>query len=96
MPGFPVHHQLLEPAQTLVHRVGDAWVDRKRAGSPVLQLKLSPGWSLFAGGRAQRAVARPPQAGQKRPSGPLSIPSTFSGPGGLQPLSSSFFSVFPL
>ena len=24
MPGFPVHHQLLEPAQTYVHRVGDA------------------------------------------------------------------------
>ena len=23
-PGFPVHHQLLEPAQTRVHRVGDA------------------------------------------------------------------------
>ena len=24
MPGFPVHHQLLELAQTHVHRVGDA------------------------------------------------------------------------
>ena len=24
MPGFPVHHQLLEPIQTHVHRVGDA------------------------------------------------------------------------
>ena len=24
MPGFPVHHQFLEPAQTHVHRVGDA------------------------------------------------------------------------
>ena len=24
MPGFPVHHQLPEPAQTHVHRVGDA------------------------------------------------------------------------
>ena len=23
-PGFPVHHQLLEPAQTHVHQVGDA------------------------------------------------------------------------
>ena len=23
-PGFPVHHQLLEPAQTHFHRVGDA------------------------------------------------------------------------
>ena len=23
MPGFPVHHQLPEPAQTHVHRVGD-------------------------------------------------------------------------
>ena len=23
-PGFPVHHQLLELAQTLIHRVGDA------------------------------------------------------------------------
>ena len=24
MPGFPVHHQLPEPAQTYVHQVGDA------------------------------------------------------------------------
>ena len=24
MPGFPVHHQLMELTQTLVHRVGDA------------------------------------------------------------------------
>ena len=24
MPGFPVHHQLPEPAQTHVHQVGDA------------------------------------------------------------------------
>ena len=24
MPGFPIHHQLLEPAQTHAHRVGDA------------------------------------------------------------------------
>ena len=24
MPGFPVHHQLLEPTQTHVHRIGDA------------------------------------------------------------------------
>ena len=24
IPGFPVHHQLLEPSQTHVHRVGDA------------------------------------------------------------------------
>ena len=24
MPGFPVHHQLLEPTQTHVHCVGDA------------------------------------------------------------------------
>ena len=24
MPGFPVHHQLLQPTQTHVHRVGDA------------------------------------------------------------------------
>ena len=23
-PGFPVHHQLLEPTQTHVHRIGDA------------------------------------------------------------------------
>ena len=24
MPGFPVHHQLLEPTQAHVHRIGDA------------------------------------------------------------------------
>ena len=26
MPGFPVHHQLLELAQTHVHQVGDAMI----------------------------------------------------------------------
>ena len=34
MPGFPVHHQLLELAQTLVHRVGDAIQPYRPLSSP--------------------------------------------------------------
>ena len=33
-PGFPVHHQLLEPAQTHVHRVGDAIQPSHSLSSP--------------------------------------------------------------
>ena len=34
MPGFPVHHQLLELAQTHVHRVGDAIQSSHPLSSP--------------------------------------------------------------
>ena len=34
IPGFPVHHQLLEVAQTQVHRVGDAIQQSHPLSSP--------------------------------------------------------------
>ena len=34
-PGFPVHHQLLEPTQTHVHHIGDA-IQPSHALSPLL------------------------------------------------------------
>ena len=37
MPGFPVHHQLLELAQTNVHRVGDA-IQPSQPSPPALYL----------------------------------------------------------
>ena len=36
MPGFPVHHQLPEPAQTHVHQVGDAIQPSHPLSSPSL------------------------------------------------------------
>ena len=36
MPGFPVHHQLLEPTQTHVHRVSDAIQPFHPLSSPLL------------------------------------------------------------
>ena len=45
MPGFPVHHQLLELAQTHVHQVGDAI----QPSHPLLGLenkKRKPGCNL--------------------------------------------------
>ena len=41
MPGFPVHHQLLELAQTQVHQVGDAIQPSHPLSSP------SPAFNLF-------------------------------------------------
>ena len=41
MPGFPVHHQLLELAQTQVHQVGDAIQPSHPLLSP------SPAFNLF-------------------------------------------------
>jgi len=46
MPGFPVHHQLLEFAQTHVHRVGDAIQPSHPLSSP------SPPGSMFPSIRA--------------------------------------------
>ena len=49
-PGFPVHHQLLEPAQTRVHRVGDAIQPSHPLSSPSLPaFNLSQYQSLFFG-----------------------------------------------
>ena len=54
MPGFPVHHQLPELAQTLVHRVGDA-IQRSHPLSspspPVFNLSQHQGlFQFFASG----------------------------------------------
>ena len=47
-PGFPVHHQLLEPTQTHVHRVGDAIQPSRPLSSPSPPaLNLSQHQGLF-------------------------------------------------
>ena len=46
-PGFPVHHQLLKLAQTLVHRVGDAIQPSHLLLSPSPAFNLSQHQSLF-------------------------------------------------
>ena len=50
-PGFPVHHQLPEPAQTHVHQVGDAIQPSHPLLSP------SPPASPSSGGQSTRASA---------------------------------------
>ena len=47
MPGFPVHHQLPELAQTHVHRVGDAIQPSHPQSSPSPAFNLSPNEGLF-------------------------------------------------
>ena len=48
MPGFPVHHQLLELTQTHVHQVGDAIQPSHPLLSPFLPaFNLSQHQSLF-------------------------------------------------
>ena len=48
MPGFPVHHQLPELAQTYVHRVGDAIQPSHPLSSlPPLAFNLSQHQGLF-------------------------------------------------
>ena len=65
MPGFPVHHQLLELAQTHVHQVGDA-IQPSHLLSPSspLAFSLSPAAGSFSisqffdsGGQSIRALA---------------------------------------
>ena len=46
-PGLPVHHQLLELAQTHVHRVGDAIQQSHPLSSPSLAFYLSQHQGLF-------------------------------------------------
>ena len=57
-PGFPVHHQLLELAQTQVHRVGDAI-------QPSLPL-LSPSQDLDDAPKELGAGVREKEFGKKR------------------------------
>ena len=47
-PGFPVHHQLLELAQTHVHGASDAIQPSRPLPSPLPPaLNLSQHWGLF-------------------------------------------------
>ena len=47
MPGFPVHHQLLELTQTHVHRVGDVIQPSHPLSSPFPPFNLSQHQGLF-------------------------------------------------
>ena len=48
MPGFPVHHQLPELAQTHVHWVGDAIPPSHPPSSPLLLPPVSPSIRVFS------------------------------------------------
>ena len=56
--GFPVHHQLLELAQTHVHRVGDAIQPSHPLSSPSPALNLSQHQGLFEGVSSSHQMAR--------------------------------------
>ena len=59
MPGFPVHHQLLELAQTHVHQVGDAIQPSHPLSSPSLPTSnLSQHQGLFHCVRSSHQVAK--------------------------------------
>ena len=59
MPGFPVHHQLLELAQTHVHRVGEAVQPSHPLSSPSLPaFNLSQHQGLFQSVSSSHQVAR--------------------------------------
>ena len=48
MPGFPVHHQLPELAETHVHRVGDAIQPSHLLSSPSLLSSIFPSIRVFS------------------------------------------------
>ena len=52
-PGLPVHHQLLEPTQTHVHRVGDA-IQPSHPLSPLLPPSIFPSIRVFSNESALR------------------------------------------
>ena len=59
MPGFPIHHQLPELAQTHVHRVGDAIQPSHPLSAPsppAFNLSQHPG--LFKGVSSSHQVAK--------------------------------------
>ena len=59
MPGFSVHHQLLQLAQTLVHRVGDAIQPSHPLSSPSAPaFNLSQHQGLFQWVRSSHQVAK--------------------------------------
>ena len=57
-PGFPVHHQLLELAQTPVHRVSDAIQPSHPLLAPSPALNLSQHQGLFQWGSSSHQVAK--------------------------------------
>ena len=54
MPGFPVYHQLLELAQTHIHRVGDAIQPSRPLSSPLLLPLIFPSIRVFSSESALR------------------------------------------
>ena len=58
MPGFPVHHQLLELTQTHVHPVGDAIQPSHRLLSPSPAFNLSQHQGLFKWVSSSHKVAK--------------------------------------
>ena len=59
IPGFPIHYQLLEPAQTHVHRVGDAIQPPHPLSSPSPPaFNLSQYQGLFQGVSSSHQVAK--------------------------------------
>ena len=54
MPGFPVHHQLLELSQTHVHRVGDAIHPSHSLLSLLLLSSIFPSIRVFSNGSVLR------------------------------------------
>ena len=47
-PGFPVHHQLLQPAQTHVHQVSNAILTSHPLSSPSLLASIFPSIRVFS------------------------------------------------
>ena len=59
MPGFPVHHQLLEPTQSHVHHIGDAMQPFHSLSSPSpLSFNLSLHQGLFQSVGSSHQVAK--------------------------------------
>ena len=58
MPGLPVHHQLPEPSQTHVHRVGDAIHPSHPLSSPSPAFSLSQHQGLFQWVSSSHQVAK--------------------------------------
>ena len=57
-PGFPIHHQLLELAQTHVHWAGDAMQPSHPLSSPSPAFSLSRYQVLFQGVSSLHQVAK--------------------------------------
>ena len=58
MPGFPVHHKLLELAQTHIHRIGDAIQPSYPPSSPSSAFNLSKHQGLFQEVSSSHQVAK--------------------------------------